>query len=676
MPTRIPWDRYEVALLVSAYERVAKGADTNTEARVLSDTLRNLAISRNIAIDETFRNVNGMKMQLGNVQWLLTDGQRGLSGASSLIRQMVELYQNQPTEFQVILKEAIRLTGKPMSIEDAFFAYAKGKSTLPPAMLEDYLKKASDYCHLRQSLLGTTDVRVVRDAQQKIANGKLLRFRYGKDAQQIRDITQLYYSFIKTYQPPKAMEEAIVATISEEENSADPQQNLLAADQSGLYQNPAGSNLTATDDNTVPVLHTHVPVYLTEQQASDDIIDCSPDQLALFRRFLIQEKGFAERTAGNYWTSIRMIEAYIQRNNLDFSLLNTDAAGAQSIFDLLMARPDFEQINIQRHRQFSAALAQYVIYLRQGRSDLTPHDKQKLPGQKSITETVFDVLRQAGKPMTVSEIYQAIIKDDLYPFGAQDPQSVVYSKVSLACRQAVEWIKEGRDVLIRSEVDGRKVFHVMSAKEAASYLQVQQSKAEMEAASSWAEYEAVLKQAFLKGFQKESGLDMKKLRKRWAEIHGEELKDTDDVVRLQLATHCVDTGKRWYLAELLLSEEDRQTVLNYIDRVLDSGKSVLYYSSIYAALEHQLESTVLTEDLLTSYLRATCQDRYILREHYLTNDQQAQVNLAEEIKDVMLANGRPIHTDELKRALHYLPPDQVERELHIHSEFIMLITGS
>ena len=42
-------------------------------------------------------------------------------------------------------------------------------------------------------------------------------------------------------------------------------------------------------------------------------------------------------------------------------------------------------------------------------------------GEKTIMETVFDVLRQAGKPMTVSEIYQAIIRDNLYPFGAQNP---------------------------------------------------------------------------------------------------------------------------------------------------------------------------------------------------------------------------------------------------------------
>lgn len=419
------------------------------------------------------------------------------------------------------------------------------------------------------------------------------------------------------------------------------------------------------------------PVWWTKDHPKQPIkatpvIPTGEGQISLdaFKQFLIQEKGLADRTAGNYSTSIRMIEAYIQRNHLDFSLLNADATGAQKIFDFLMARPDFEQINIQRHRQFSAALVQFVIFLRQDGS-IAHGGEQKLTGKKTIIETVFDVLRQAGKPMTVSEIYQAIIRDNLYPFGAQNPQSVVYSKVSLAYRQTDTRIREGRDVLIRAEKDGRRVFQVMSAKEAAAFLENQQRKSGLETASPWVEYEAVLKQAFPKGFQKESVLDMKKLRKRWAEIHGEELRDSNEIVRLQLTAHCVDTGKRWYLAELLLSDEDRWTVLQYIERVLNSGKPVLYYSSIYAALEHQLESAVLTEDLLVSYLLATCQDRYILREHYLTNDRHAQVNLPEEITDVMLAYGRPIHTDELKQALHHFPPNQVERELHIHSEFIM-----
>lgn len=881
MTVRIPWDRYEVALLFSAYEHIANGADLAEEAARLSETLRALSIRRGVSIDDTYRNVNGIRMKLANVQYLFTDGQKGMFGASAMIRQIYDLYKSNPGEYQTILNEAIRLAGSNASIEDAFFAYARERIRLSPQILAECLQKAADFCRLKQPLLGMTDVKTVRNVQQNVAEGKLLRFRYGKDAQTIRAVTQLYYSFIKSYHAPKekppvqvvsaegknvpaqsapvvdtavaqaAFDSQTAATVEvpeddvSEPNATAPRNNIaeeVSADQlwvdfnqdhsylftkpvsytyknafhdakswnrlyvevcgllfadhheafmgimngdvpgysslafadeqnsrrmrvpksfapgyylesnldatsivrrlCGLYQlfhlgdglriayidlsdskaaqvaeksgeewlihelrvrkipyadnRPAGGRLWIASDMSIPFLNEaaerdyqfHLrqggcrafpdrPVIWTKDQPKQPaqtipVASTRDEQILLnaFKEFLLREKGFAKRTAGNYWVSIRMIEAYIQRNHLDFSLLNTDASGVQRISDLLMARPDFRQIDIQRHRQFSAALKQYVIFLRQG-GHIAPDGGRKQPRQKTIIETVFDVLRQAGKPMTVSEIYQAIIRDDLYPFGAQNPQAVVYSKVSSVCRQTEARIKAGRDVLIRSEEGGRKVFRVMSAEEASIYLKKPDRRTELKPVSSWAEYEAVLKQAFPKGFQKESGLDIKKLRKRWSEMHGEELKDSDESIRQQLAAHCVDAGKRWYLSELLLSDEDRKTVLDYIDRVLDSGKPVLYYSSIYAALEHQLESTILTEDLLASYLQATCRDRYILRERYLSNDRDAQVDVSQEIKDVMLEHGRPIHTDELKRALHHLPPDQVERELHSHPEFIM-----
>ena len=203
MPARIQWNQHEVALLIDAYLKVTKGADLGQTAEGLSLTLRKLAMQAGQTIDDTYRNVNGMKMQLANVQYLFTDGERGLSGASSMIRQMYELYKTDPAEYQTILKEAIRLTGSNTSIEDAFFAYAKERIGLSPKMLAEYLQKAADYCHLKQPLLGMTDVKAVRNVQQKVAEGKLLRFRCGKDAETIRNVTQMYYTFIKSYREPK-----------------------------------------------------------------------------------------------------------------------------------------------------------------------------------------------------------------------------------------------------------------------------------------------------------------------------------------------------------------------------------------------------------------------------------------------------------------------------------------
>ena len=60
MALRISWGRYEVALFFDTYKRITKGSDINEEAAKLSQALRGLAIRKDISIDETYRNVNGM----------------------------------------------------------------------------------------------------------------------------------------------------------------------------------------------------------------------------------------------------------------------------------------------------------------------------------------------------------------------------------------------------------------------------------------------------------------------------------------------------------------------------------------------------------------------------------------------------------------------------------------
>ncbi len=105
MAKRIPWSKHEIALLFMAYERVVNGSNMKEQASWLSDKLRRLASIKGIVIDETFRNINGMNMQLGNVQFLFTGGEKGLSGASRAIRNMYDVYMNDHNQYDAILEE-------------------------------------------------------------------------------------------------------------------------------------------------------------------------------------------------------------------------------------------------------------------------------------------------------------------------------------------------------------------------------------------------------------------------------------------------------------------------------------------------------------------------------------------------------------------------------------------
>lgn len=149
------------------------------------------------------------------------------------------------------------MNGISISIEDAFFTYAKDRTFFPPKMLTKYLKMAADYCHLKEPLLGMTDVKAVHHVQQKVAAGKLFRFRFGKDAQNIRNATQLYYSFIKSYQD--GMEPRVI-------------QNAVPSEKLSTGQMPSDTETT----NTEPALAVPSEL-LNEAQiaAPDEIVGTS-----------------------------------------------------------------------------------------------------------------------------------------------------------------------------------------------------------------------------------------------------------------------------------------------------------------------------------------------------------------------------------------------------------------
>lgn len=85
MAIRIEWDEFEIALLIEACEEVLrKGKPKSEVVKTVSSKLRKRAISKNIAIDDVFRNENGIALQMQKMAYLLTHGEKGMPGASKL----------------------------------------------------------------------------------------------------------------------------------------------------------------------------------------------------------------------------------------------------------------------------------------------------------------------------------------------------------------------------------------------------------------------------------------------------------------------------------------------------------------------------------------------------------------------------------------------------------------
>ena len=109
MSVRIPWDKYEVALLIEACEEVQKGEMTKSQAVVkVSKTLRDLAVARNYKVDDIFRNENGISMQFSVANGLISDKPSHLTEAK-IFKDIAEIYKNDKVAFNSILQEAYRM---------------------------------------------------------------------------------------------------------------------------------------------------------------------------------------------------------------------------------------------------------------------------------------------------------------------------------------------------------------------------------------------------------------------------------------------------------------------------------------------------------------------------------------------------------------------------------------
>lgn len=97
------WNKHEAALLIDGYNRAANGhASIKEVAMRISERLRPSGMQDS----ETYRNVNGITLQLGAIQFLMTDGAHGISHVSNLFREIVKLYKEDSTEFAKLLEEA------------------------------------------------------------------------------------------------------------------------------------------------------------------------------------------------------------------------------------------------------------------------------------------------------------------------------------------------------------------------------------------------------------------------------------------------------------------------------------------------------------------------------------------------------------------------------------------
>ena len=177
MAIRIEWDEFEIALLIEACEEVLrKGKPKSEVVKTVSSNLRKRAISKNIAIDDVFRNENGIALQMQKMAYLLTHGEKGMPGASKLYAEVAELREENPKKFEEILKRAkeeIEMTDLSQQNIDKKALFAQWLNEHPikkytPSAIIDALDVASRYRILTKNTTFADTIRAWVDKLSQI----------------------------------------------------------------------------------------------------------------------------------------------------------------------------------------------------------------------------------------------------------------------------------------------------------------------------------------------------------------------------------------------------------------------------------------------------------------------------------------------------------------------------
>ena len=210
MAIRIPWTKHEVALLIDACIRFENTICTRTEIiKELSKRLRELALKSDIQIDDIYRNENGISIQFQLMMGLLHNEVSGLRNSSKLFTEMKNMYYNDKTQYDKILKEAQTMLESNKKNQDNFVEWLSAQVS-PAQLSELYMvyEKIDKFCLqrgiLKKALIETSDIKVVNKVLNTVEQNKVFRFTHKREMNKIVSAVRYYYKYLKSQESIKS----------------------------------------------------------------------------------------------------------------------------------------------------------------------------------------------------------------------------------------------------------------------------------------------------------------------------------------------------------------------------------------------------------------------------------------------------------------------------------------
>lgn len=102
---KVRWELEEAVALFDAYVKNGKrlGVPKNV-LEALNRIYNRRAQVLGLDVDEKFRNIAGLNMQLAGIHYVVTDGEEGLANAGKIFYEVNDLYEQDQEQYEKVLE--------------------------------------------------------------------------------------------------------------------------------------------------------------------------------------------------------------------------------------------------------------------------------------------------------------------------------------------------------------------------------------------------------------------------------------------------------------------------------------------------------------------------------------------------------------------------------------------
>lgn len=220
------WTIYEAAILLDGYLKLnEKNLPKMRIVKRISDELRQMAVNSGMAIDEVFRNENGISYQIQSMDSAYA-GHKIYVPATNLFSEIVEIYRNNPKRYETILREAKRMIVCSHSNRDSFLVWSDSDdSSKGNKWIENNLLVVESFGIkngiISESIFNISDVEILDLLFRSISRSKPFQIINKKIYKYIVQHLQIYRNYLSSHADDSNItEEEVNVAIEERTESA------------------------------------------------------------------------------------------------------------------------------------------------------------------------------------------------------------------------------------------------------------------------------------------------------------------------------------------------------------------------------------------------------------------------------------------------------------------------